>query len=434
MKRTQSKVTSGKQALIAWAKNSCKAYSNVKIEDLSMSWRDGIAFLALLHHFLGQDIVGDISELKPHTNERENLDRAFKIAEKYNIEQFMSTDDILFGKKPEPLSMETQVIQFYQYFKDKKPFGGESDEPQELEEEKTIKRVTSFTGDALGKLSAEERKLKTMSFDGRNHESLSEENTPKIKVSVRRPGLQRTISMMEDNFKEEPNKDKLIQLEEEMVKKKLAEKKKEEEIKKQEEKKKQEQEAEEERKRKEQEAEIKRLEDEKKKEQERLEKEAEIKRIEEERMKMLEQERIRKEEQDKIDQEKKQAEIKRKEDEMKREAEEKRKIEEQEKMETQRKQQQEEVRKQEESKRAQDELDKKEETKRKMEEREREEKLKEELNNMEIKKNVEMKEVNITGNPEPKKAGDEEELTEEQKKAIEQFNETQPGCASCIIL
>lgn len=51
---------------------------NVKLENFSTSWADGLAFCALLHHFLPEAF--DYSALSPDKR-RHNFTLAFKIAE-----------------------------------------------------------------------------------------------------------------------------------------------------------------------------------------------------------------------------------------------------------------------------------------------------------------------------------------------------------------
>lgn len=51
---------------------------NVKLENFSTSWADGLAFCALLHHFLPDAF--DYSKLSPETR-RHNFTLAFKLAE-----------------------------------------------------------------------------------------------------------------------------------------------------------------------------------------------------------------------------------------------------------------------------------------------------------------------------------------------------------------
>lgn len=44
-------VKKGLGALEAWARKITAGYQNVHIKDLSSSWKDGLAFCAIIHHF-----------------------------------------------------------------------------------------------------------------------------------------------------------------------------------------------------------------------------------------------------------------------------------------------------------------------------------------------------------------------------------------------
>jgi hypothetical protein len=81
--------TNASQKLLEWAKNCTMEYDNVKVTNFTTSWKDGIAWLALLH-FYDSSLVPDIHDLKQDTNELQNLERAFKLAEEhYGIERYL---------------------------------------------------------------------------------------------------------------------------------------------------------------------------------------------------------------------------------------------------------------------------------------------------------------------------------------------------------
>ncbi len=69
---------SAKEALLLWCQRKTKGYPNVDVKDFSSSWRDGMAFGALLHSHEASAI--DMSKLRPD-KPAENLTIAFRVAE-----------------------------------------------------------------------------------------------------------------------------------------------------------------------------------------------------------------------------------------------------------------------------------------------------------------------------------------------------------------
>ncbi|CAG9561571.1 unnamed protein product [Danaus chrysippus] len=91
---------------------------NVKLENFSSSWSDGLAFCALLHHFLPDAF--DYSSLSPDSR-RHNFTLAFKIAdEKAGIYPLLDVDDMVAMRKPDWKCVFTYVQSIYRRFKDER--------------------------------------------------------------------------------------------------------------------------------------------------------------------------------------------------------------------------------------------------------------------------------------------------------------------------
>ncbi|CAF3366844.1 unnamed protein product [Rotaria socialis] len=78
--------------LLIWARQQCQGYPGIYIDDFTRSWRNGRAFLAILHRHNPQLI--DIQEAYRNSN-RHNLARAFDFAQKhYSIMQLIDPEDV----------------------------------------------------------------------------------------------------------------------------------------------------------------------------------------------------------------------------------------------------------------------------------------------------------------------------------------------------
>uniref|UniRef100_A0A2K6JTW0 Spectrin repeat containing nuclear envelope protein 2 n=2 Tax=Rhinopithecus TaxID=542827 RepID=A0A2K6JTW0_RHIBE len=70
---------SAKKALLLWAQEQCATYESVNVTDFKSSWRNGMAFLAIIHA-LRPDLI-DMKSVKQRSN-KDNLREAFRIAER----------------------------------------------------------------------------------------------------------------------------------------------------------------------------------------------------------------------------------------------------------------------------------------------------------------------------------------------------------------
>lgn len=106
---------SAKKALLAWCNAVTASYRNVDIKDFSSSWRDGLAFNAIIHHFR-PDLIGDYESLKGN-NALYNIKKAFNTAERdLGIPQLLDPEDITDAVRPDERSIFTYISQYYNKF------------------------------------------------------------------------------------------------------------------------------------------------------------------------------------------------------------------------------------------------------------------------------------------------------------------------------
>ncbi|XP_006891859.1 PREDICTED: nesprin-2 [Elephantulus edwardii] len=114
---------SAKKALLLWAQEQCATYESVSVIDFKSSWRNGMAFLAVIHA-LRPDLI-DLNTVK-HRSNRDNLKEAFRIAEReLNIPKLLEPEDVDVTN-PDEKSIMTYVAQFLKYSKDAARTGEET--------------------------------------------------------------------------------------------------------------------------------------------------------------------------------------------------------------------------------------------------------------------------------------------------------------------
>ncbi|CAL1268708.1 unnamed protein product [Larinioides sclopetarius] len=103
-----------KEGLLLWCQRKTAPYKNVNVQNFHLSWKDGLAFCALIHRHR-PDLL-DYSKLTKD-NPIHNLNLAFDVAEKYlNIPRMLDPEDMVNTPKPDERAVMTYVSCFYHAF------------------------------------------------------------------------------------------------------------------------------------------------------------------------------------------------------------------------------------------------------------------------------------------------------------------------------
>ncbi|KAM4528378.1 uncharacterized protein smtna isoform 1-T2 [Odontesthes bonariensis] len=100
-----------KQMLLDWCRAKTEPYEGVDIKNFSSSWKDGIAFCALVHRFFPDAF--EYSILNPN-KPRDNFQLAFSTAEKLaGCPPLLDADDLVRMEEPDWKCVYTYIQEFY---------------------------------------------------------------------------------------------------------------------------------------------------------------------------------------------------------------------------------------------------------------------------------------------------------------------------------
>jgi Ca2+-binding EF-hand superfamily protein len=105
---------SAKQGLLLWCQKKTAGYHNVDVKDFQDSFKDGLAFCAIIHRHRPELLEFDPLNKE---NARDNLNLAFDVAEKHlGIPKLLDTEDIVNMPRPDERSIMTYCAALYKVF------------------------------------------------------------------------------------------------------------------------------------------------------------------------------------------------------------------------------------------------------------------------------------------------------------------------------
>uniref|UniRef100_A0A8C4YQG1 Spectrin beta, non-erythrocytic 4 n=1 Tax=Gopherus evgoodei TaxID=1825980 RepID=A0A8C4YQG1_9SAUR len=141
---------SAKDALLLWCQMKTAGYPEVNIQNFTTSWRDGLAFNALIHRHRPEII--DFSKLSK-SNATYNLQQAFNVAEQQlGVTKLLDPEGN--STSPDEKSIITYVVSFYHYFSKMKALAVEGKRigkvlDQAVEMEKLMERYELLAAELL---------------------------------------------------------------------------------------------------------------------------------------------------------------------------------------------------------------------------------------------------------------------------------------------
>ncbi|CAH1791900.1 unnamed protein product [Owenia fusiformis] len=101
------------QDLLDWCKEVTQGHKGVKVTNMTTSWRNGLAFCAVIHYFRPELI--NFESLSPH-DVKGNCKKAFDAAATLGIPKVLEPSDMVLQSVPDKLSVMTYLYQIRAYF------------------------------------------------------------------------------------------------------------------------------------------------------------------------------------------------------------------------------------------------------------------------------------------------------------------------------
>ncbi|CAN7995530.1 unnamed protein product [Ixodes hexagonus] len=171
-------------ALLSWCQRQVALYSRIKIENMTSSWKDGLALCAILHRYR-PDLI-DLDELSGD-NIAANNQRAFDILEReYGIPPVMTGQEMVDCTVPDKLTMVSYVSQIYETFRREIPQGRPAYKVSKLIEENQLPPTAPLN--LLSKISQkiQGRKKYSTEQDTSTKDKSDSQSQKKARISITR--------------------------------------------------------------------------------------------------------------------------------------------------------------------------------------------------------------------------------------------------------
>jgi len=142
---------SAKDALLLWCQMKTAGYHNVNVRNFTTSWRDGLAFNAIIHKHRA-DLIQ--YEKLSKSNAMYNLNNSFEVAHReFGLVPLLDAEDV-YVDQPDEKSIITYVVTYYHYFSKLKQETTQGKRitkviQTEMEIDKMIQDYETFTSDLL---------------------------------------------------------------------------------------------------------------------------------------------------------------------------------------------------------------------------------------------------------------------------------------------
>ncbi|KAL9984731.1 hypothetical protein ACROYT_G007062 [Oculina patagonica] len=169
--------------LLKWCQEQTKKYKNVKINDMSTSWRNGLGFCAIIHRYR-PDLI-DYPSLSPKDHLANNQ-LAFDVAEEHlGIPPQISASEMAMKEVPDTLMIVSYVSQYHEVFKNETPAEKTPAEHREFRAKSPLSKLSVLT--RVSRRTHKEKRRSEETYDAvtkRRRPSVSKENEVPMDTSA----------------------------------------------------------------------------------------------------------------------------------------------------------------------------------------------------------------------------------------------------------